>query len=161
MTQTASSSVRRVIVGGAIAAIAGMALWDLLGVRENLTADVAATAHVEPWTGAYSTFGLIVWGIMIGALLLAAVVMRRRGDRQAFWFFAVTTSLAGYLAVDDAFLLHEDVLPDDIGFPESAFYLALLIGAATWLVAYRRFSGRIRPTTDRCRRDGLRVVDRR
>lgn len=130
-------SIRVAVVAGAVACVAGMVLWDAVGIRENLTADVAATADVQPWTGAYSTLGLIVWGVMVGALILAALVTSGRGDVESARFFAVTAALAGYLAIDDALLLHEDVLPEDIGFPEPVFYLTLLVAAAAWLYAYR------------------------
>lgn len=132
-------SIRVAVVAGAVVGIAGMVIWDAVGIRENPTADIAATAEVEPWTGVYSTLGLIVWGVMLGALILAALVVGRQGDRRSARFFGVTALLAGYLAIDDALLLHEDVLPEDVGFPEPVFYMTLLAGTLAWLVVYRSF----------------------
>jgi hypothetical protein len=102
---------------------------------EKLTGDVVSTASVHPWTGFLSTLGLLAWAACFGVCALAAAVLRMRGDQRAP-FFAVTALLLAYLALDDAYLIHEYLADDVIGVPQPVVYTAL---AAVIVYTGRRF----------------------
>lgn len=134
-----TTPIRTASIVAIVACVTGIALWNLLNVPHELTADIAATTEVPPWTGALSTLGLVVWGATLGALVLTGLVTGKRGQRDSARFFAVTAGLAAYLAVDDALLVHEEIAPNDLSLPEPVIYMVFLLGALAWVVRYRTF----------------------
>lgn len=134
-----TSRIRTASAVGMAACVVAIVLWELFDVPDKLTADIAATTEVPPWTGALSTLGLIVWGMIVGALVLTSLVASKRGRGEHAWFFGVTAALVAYLAVDDALLIHEEIGPNDLGLPERLLYLALFGGALLWAARYRAF----------------------
>lgn len=109
---------------------------------EKLSGDVASTASVHPWTGALSTLGLLGWGACAATFALTGVTLRGRGDPRGGFFLAAAALLA-YLTADDAFLLHEFALDQELGIPQPLVY-GLLAAAAVLLA--RRFSRPLRDT---------------
>jgi hypothetical protein len=102
----------------------------------KLTRDPANTEHFPASTGFFSTLGLLGWATAAGACMLAAIVMGRRDPRRSR-FFAATAALIALLALDDAYLLHDDVAPEKLGVSQEPVYLLLAGTAAAWALWFR------------------------
>ncbi len=128
----------RVLVAVGALALAGLLVGlELAAADGELTRDVASESDMPPWTGAISTFGLLVWASAAGACLVSAIAVERGGHREAARFLAATGLLISYLAIDDAFLLHEEIGPYYVGVPQPLFYVLLGMVAAAWAYRFR------------------------
>ena len=79
-------------------------------------------AVVDDWyAGLLSDLGLLIWGVGAVASLVAAFVQARRGGRDV-GFFVVIGLVTAWLAADDAFLWHEEWIPDTLGVGERAIF---------------------------------------
>lgn len=107
-------------------------------LRDTYAVAVSNDYQMEPHFGAISTVGLFVWAASAAICFFAAAMFQAMGDRahaKVFFFCGLFTS---YLLVDDAFLLHETVVPYFGGAEE--FVLALIgIEAVAIAVIFRRF----------------------
>lgn len=103
---------------------------------DDLSRDVADTAMVPWWTGAISFAGLMLWAAGAGVCGLASAFFWGRQWERAR-FFAATTGLLLWAAIDDALQLHETVGPEKLGIPEEVCYLALGLAAIAWAVRFR------------------------
>ncbi|MEM1294379.1 MAG: hypothetical protein AAGH89_03375 [Verrucomicrobiota bacterium] len=88
-----------------------------------LTRDPAAVADLRPYIGFMSQFGLFFWSAATTTCLLVARVLAKSEspDRPKIFFFLWSGGFTLLLGVDDAFMLHESVLPH-IGIPELVVY---------------------------------------
>jgi hypothetical protein len=138
--------VVRLIPVGALCVVAGSAV--VLGFRalgraqgvpiSFLTRDPAAVTDALWSLGAQSTFGIILWAAATGILFLgAALLWPHRGERRWAWFLLATGALSLLLTLDDAFLLHEEMLPS-AGVPEVWVYAGYLALGALYAVAFFR-----------------------
>jgi hypothetical protein len=136
-----SLSVRLGLCGLAALAIllfAYVPIW-IKGIDTiRVTRDPAALAELPVYTGALSIAGVMAWTVMAGACLLAAMILHGAlAPRSETVFFAVCALALGLLACDDAFQVHENVLPDHFGVPQKLVYLVQLGAAAAWAWVYR------------------------
>jgi hypothetical protein len=129
----------RAVVGAGIG-LCGAVLAVLKLTRDevlSLTADPTTTADLPPWTGVFSTLGVIGWAASVGVCALAAVVLHARRSSSTS-FFVATAALLSYLALDDAYLLHEYVGPEVLHVPQSVVVAALGAAVAVWAWRFRR-----------------------
>jgi hypothetical protein len=98
---------------------------------DDLSRDVADTAHLPWWTGALSTTGLMMWAAAAAVCALAAAAVSRRQPERSR-FLAATTALLLLVALDDALQFHETVGPEKLGVPESVCYGVILVAAGLW-----------------------------
>lgn len=104
---------------------------------EHAVEDPAATTGRSPLLGVLSNLGAVTWCAGAGCALLAAHVLVRAGDdRRLARFLLLGGLITAYLAVDDLFLIHDDlVVATPIPQP---LFLAALGGTCVWfLVAFR------------------------
>ena len=111
--------------------LAGVHLPDLLG-------DPSLVSDSPWWTGSISLIGLLLWAGTAGMLLLTGLVVLEGGERERALFFLTFAALVGWLALDDAVLLHEEVLPDEIGVPRFGVIVLYGVVAAGWALRFRR-----------------------
>jgi len=88
--------------------------------------------------GFISNLGIMLWSATAAVCLFSAGVFARINARALMWFALSAGLLNGWLALDDAFLLHENVLPY-FGIPQNlvlATYVALALAyaAASWRI---------------------------
>ncbi len=88
--------------------------------------------------GFISNLGIMLWSATAAVCLFAAGVFASINARPLMWFALSAGLLNGLLALDDAFLLHENVLPY-FGIPQNlvlATYVALALAyaAASWRI---------------------------
>jgi hypothetical protein len=85
--------------------------------------------------GAISDLGVMLWTATAALAGLAALVHLCTGyNKHQFAVFAFAAVLSGLLAVDDMFLLHDNLLPQ-IGIPELAVFSVYVV-AALFYVAF-------------------------
>jgi hypothetical protein len=103
----------------------------------DLVTDPAAVAELTPWTGALSTLGLMGWCVAATVLGVAGWMRARTGGvRPRAGFLAEAAVLVALVLLDDAYQLHEDVLPQALRIGEFVIYGVYVAAAAAW--AWRR-----------------------
>lgn len=97
---------------------------------DPLTAAELSGDCCHTYYGFVSTLGLMLWALTSAICLFAAVLLLHRGASGAMLRFSISAGvLTGWLGLDDAFLVHETVLPS-FGVPQNAvlaFYVSLAV----------------------------------
>lgn len=118
-------------------------------LAKGLLRDPASSVYHEavccgPLLGAVSNFGVVLWTVTAGALLMAAFIMassKKRNDHARF--LAGAGLLTGWLALDDLYMLHDSLLPM-LGAPEKAVYAAYALATGTFFYLFRNLLRRER-----------------
>ncbi|MEL6938598.1 MAG: hypothetical protein AAFO84_05330 [Cyanobacteria bacterium J06598_1] len=107
-----------------------------------LTRDPAAIAHHNPFFGALSNIGILLWSASAAVCGLSAAVLNIiQPISDSRLFFGLFAGLSAALCLDDTFLLHEAILPNRlplVHIPEAVVilsYVLVLIGA---IVRFRK-----------------------
>lgn len=139
-------------IAAAAALAVVLALADLAGIPpEELTPDPNSVAEQSAYVGVLSTLGIMLWGAIAAACLLAGAVLRGAGGSSSgSRFMLATGGLFAVLGIDDAALIHENVAPDSLGVPQRVVLGAYLALVAGWLVAFRGELSRSRPALLLC-----------
>ena len=133
--------VTAVVGNGRSVVVAGRRRTIRLG---DLSQDAVSVAELPPWVGAMSMLSVLLWATGAAITLFAAALARgRRGARGFLLHVGLLTLL---LAVDDALLLHEAVIPGVLNMPEE---LTLSLYAAVLLAAVVRFPARFAEPSSR------------
>ena len=111
----------------------------------ELLNDPADIVGYDPFLGLISTLGLFSWAAAAGVAALAAAVLRGADDAPARRFFRIAGLLTLLLLVDDAFMLHEQVLPKGLGIRERYIKVGYLALAAAFGMTFFRFMVRNNP----------------
>lgn len=123
---------------GALLLLASLAALTDMSYAELMN-DPADTKDFNPFLGIISTLGLFGWAAGAGAALVAYVVLSHFGDApQERRFFFAAAMFTGVLLVDDAFMLHEHILPGVVGIGERYVKAAYLLLAAAFVLAFFR-----------------------
>lgn len=81
--------------------------------------------HRPVYVGFLSQSGILLWAAAAAVCLtVAATLHAYGGGRAERRFFVSAGLLTVFLCLDDAFMLHDVVLPDHLGIPEQAVYAA-------------------------------------
>lgn len=115
------------VVGLRIATLfAGISFW-------YVASDVAYVFGAPVYVGLLSQVGLLLWAAAAAVALLAWRILRRRDDaHEHVPFFRDTGLLTLVLLADDAFMLHEIVVPQLFGLPEVVPLLGIAVLVALW-----------------------------
>jgi hypothetical protein len=72
---------------------------------------------------------------------LAVIVLRRigQGDTESARFLLATGALAALAAIDDAYLIHEDIAPSELGLSENVMLAAWFVLSGAWAFRFRSF----------------------
>lgn len=100
---------------------------------DALTAARESTECCHASYGIISQAGLLLWSATAAIALFGALVIRAQGapiERQAFLIYAGL--LTGWLVLDDAYLLHESILPG-LGLSQTLVQLAYAAAALVYL----------------------------
>jgi hypothetical protein len=96
--------------------------------------DPAATLGGNPAVGVLTYAGVLVaWGAAAGSALVASLLARARGWREVSALLTGALGL-GYLALDDLFQVHEELVPRLLGIPQEVVLVAYagLAAAFVW-----------------------------
>ncbi|ADE55858.1 hypothetical protein [Coraliomargarita akajimensis] len=104
----------------------------------DLTRDPNVLAELPAYTGIASQLGLFLWAASLAIVFLTSFELERRsGNMGRRAFLLASAALTLLLLVDDAFLLHEEMLPG-LGVPERATYLGYLSVVGLYLMVFIR-----------------------
>ncbi|MBL8088769.1 MAG: hypothetical protein JNJ43_00465 [Anaerolineales bacterium] len=105
----------------------------------KLAKDPAQVIGFEPYIGLLSNWGALLW-VSAGVIcLFASLAMKNQhASFRAYRFLFASGILSFLLAVDDIFLLHDEVLPRLLDMPEFFFYLIYVIIFGSYLLYFRR-----------------------
>jgi uncharacterized membrane protein len=100
--------------------------------------DPADVVGFHPFIGMISMFGLFGWAAAAGVSFLTYAVIRQDGSVQLRRFFLCAGIFTLFLMMDDAFMLHELVLPIGLGIRERYIKMAYLAAAAIFGAVFVR-----------------------
>lgn len=100
--------------------------------------DPADVVGFHPFIGLISMLGLFGWAAAAGVSFLTYAVIRRDGSVQLRRFFLCAGIFTLFLMMDDAFMLHEQVLPEGLGIRERYIKMAYLAAAGTFGAVFVR-----------------------
>lgn len=130
-----------VLVGavGAVVVVAMAGLFVIRGQRGlsfgELTRDPAAVSNTLPYVGYLSSIGIVAWTTGGAVPLFTWAVLRPVAAHPMLLAFGLLTA---YLCLDDLFLLHEVVLPYELGIPERLDELVIAVAAGAFVARFRR-----------------------
>jgi len=126
-----------------MAAAQAMSMW--LGQPIwYFTQDPATTAEMSWSLGLVSQFGVMLWSAAVAVCALAGAVLWPSEEQRPWALFAFASAAVTLVyLLDDALLLHENVLRDHLGIPEVVTYAAYAILGLAYLV---RFAWAVRRT---------------
>ena len=127
-------------VGIALTGIAGVLVLSARSHRpmSYMTRDPAATTDAEFYLGFLSNLGIMLWSAAAAVCLFTAVVLHRRRAQRQSLFLLVSGLFSLVLVLDDAFMLHEEVLPGRLHVPQLAVYAGYAILISGYLVFFAR-----------------------
>lgn len=101
----------------------------------NLTRDPVAIFEGPAYYGLLSQLGIFLWAITATICLMNGRLAVRQRRLRLGIFLLVSAGLTLFLGIDDAFLLHERVLPR-LGIPETAVFLFYAAFVGCYLVGF-------------------------
>lgn len=139
MVRPAAPSLRTVtlLVYAAVAAVlvAAAILVKITGLPAGfLTRDPANATRSSALLGVVSTTGLLVWSAGLAGAFIAWRLAREVEQRRFILAFTVLTAL---LLLDDAYLIHDRLLPRKFGIPGEVTYLTYAALAGWIMLAHR------------------------
>lgn len=85
----------------------------------RLINDTAAIGNVHPLTGALSSLGIVLWGCAAAICFYAACGLRQPDQRPERVFLVASGLLIAALALDDLFMIHEELAMSYLRLPET------------------------------------------
>lgn len=112
----------------------------LLGADlEELVNDPMASAGGHPLTGILSHVGVLAWWAGAAICLFAWFLVRHRGEEREMTRFLLWGGvITAYLAIDDLFMLHEDLIRRHTPLPQPLAIGLLALVVAMYLWHFRR-----------------------
>lgn len=102
------------------------------------TRDPAAFHEASPFIGSVSNLGVQLWTATAAIALFAAALLRGRSpQREAGALLLHAGLLTAWLALDDLYMFHERIGPDELGLPQPLIFLAYGLWTAAALVRFR------------------------
>lgn len=124
-----------------VALLSGVVAAKLAGASSVavLTRDVTSTAGLSPLTGIVSTCGLFAWAAAATLSLFTSALLRDRSEQpRVRRFLCAAGMFSVILLLDDAFLLHEALIPYWLGIPEHVTFAVYAILAVTLFATHGR-----------------------
>jgi len=105
-----------------------------------LTKDALAAVHAPIYIGILSNIGIVLWAVTGAICLFAAVhIQLCQVSLAATRFLLASAMLTFFLTIDDAFMLHETILPDYFLLTEVSVYLIYAVIAGGYFMCYWRY----------------------
>ncbi len=117
---------------------AGAVSWTTGTPLSHLTRDPTAVLGGRCYIGLVSTAGLLVWAAAAGVCFLAAALLAG-SDNRARRFLLASGGVTLFLALDDAFLIHEEILCVHLGLSQSLIYGIYILVIAVYLLSFAGF----------------------
>lgn len=105
----------------------------------DLTRDPLATAQLPFYVGFMSQLGLIIWSACASVTLFSALMIPNTAQKHAVKLFLFGSGcFTVFLALDDAFLLHEEFFPR-FGISETMVYGVYFLALTVFVYSFRNF----------------------
>jgi hypothetical protein len=105
----------------------------------TLTRDPVQLLNGRPYTGMLSNLGIILWSATAGICLFVVVLKfpfpEYKRERQ---FFLLAFVLTMVLLLDDLFLLHDVILPEDLDISENYLYAVYGVLSLLFIIYFRK-----------------------
>lgn len=120
--------------------IAFVLVASLLGVSDlyRWTADVSAIPGARPYEGLLSNLGVIVWASAFAVALFTGLTTFRLLDSPVPRLLIGGAIVTFVLLVDDLFTLHDTLLPEYVGIPETIATVLVGLVPLAFLWVFRR-----------------------
>jgi len=114
-------------------------IWFMYKIpMSDLTRDPVQLLNGRPYTGMLSNLGIIIWsataGICLFVMILGAPYHELKRERQ---FFLLAFLLTLVLLLDDLFLMHDVILPEDLNISENFLYAVYGILSLVFIIFFR------------------------
>lgn len=115
-----------------VARLTGNPIW-------RLAKDPAQVVGYEPYIGMLTNWGVLLWFASAVLCLFTEILMRKNGATLKARLFLLASGIFSLvLALDDLFLLHDEILPKVFGIPEFFFYFVYLVTIILYIVIFLR-----------------------
>ncbi len=105
----------------------------------DFLSDPTSTLDVNPFTGAISNLGVLLWCATATMCLFTWSVLRSRSAGAQFSTFVFYSGLMTlFLMLDDLLLFHEWVFPRLLGVTEQVTFSGYLVLISGWLLLFRK-----------------------
>lgn len=136
-------SWRPLLLAAAAAAACIGAIWAFAALRDvrpdQLTRDIYYLANKPVYYGLLSMLGIMAWAASAAIWLFGWALLRRLGASRSLTALCLASGMLSLLLLgDDAFMLHEYILPVKLGIPEGLVMgIYVIIGVAYAGVGWR------------------------
>jgi hypothetical protein len=104
----------------------------------ELTRDPVQLLNGRPYTGMLSNLGIIVWSATAGICLFVVILnVNQQHLKRGKQFFLLAFVFTMVLLLDDLFLLHDVILPEDLKISENYLYAVYGILALVFIFYFR------------------------
>jgi hypothetical protein len=105
--------------------------------------DPAAYVDFPFYVGMFSHIGVLGWWTAAAAGLLAAFTLRQASEERRMMLWGGLLSMV--LAIDDLFMVHENVMPAHLGIPELLALAAIGLAGVAYLWRFRALHVQVAP----------------
>lgn len=106
----------------------------------EFTRDPLGFTGIPVYTGSISNLGVLIWTSSAAICFFTYGLRRSRfRDNTASVFLLIGGLVTTMLMLDDLFMLHEVVFPDELGIPEALVYVTYFVVIAGFFVRFRSF----------------------
>lgn len=106
----------------------------------ELTRDPVQLLNGRPYTGMLSNLGVIIWSATAGVCLFVVIlIMPYRELKRERLFFLLSFILTMVLLLDDLFLFHDVILPEDLNISENYLYGVHGILSLVFILYFRKY----------------------
>jgi hypothetical protein len=128
------STFALILIAAGLIAVFGIAA--AYGVSPaDLTRDPAAVLAIPYYVGLLSNWGVMLCSAAAAICLFTAWTLRRRERSASTWLFA-SGLITLILALDDMFMLHEDVFPNVFGIHEKVVYTIYILAGGIFILYF-------------------------
>lgn len=110
-------------------------LWKGIPIG-RLTRDPAAISGSPFYVGLLSQIGIFLWSAAAAICLFSANGLSHTGNLKVKPFLIVSGLMTLVLGLDDAFLIHEEVMPHFFGVPPEAVFVSYALLILLFLVVF-------------------------
>jgi hypothetical protein len=105
----------------------------------ELTRDPVQLLNGRPYTGMLSNLGIIIWSATAGICLFVVILNLSYPElKRVRRFFLLAFILTLVLLLDDLFLLHDVILPEDLNLSENYLYAVYGILSLIFIIYFSR-----------------------
>jgi hypothetical protein len=104
-----------------------------------LTCDPASIVEINPFTGMLSNIGILLWTAAATVCLFSWGLLRKEpGTKRFSTFMLFSGIMTMILVLDDLFMLHEEIFPEQLGIPQKFVLLGYMGLILSGLVVFRK-----------------------